>query len=66
MGFSVNGVPLSCESNYYLIWKMRIKAYLEAIGVWKSVITGYTPPKKVKTSAQKEEKKKFYGYGSHP
>ena len=58
MGFLVNGVPLSCESNYYLIWKMIIQAYLEAIGVWKLVFTGYTPPKKVKTTTQKESKKK--------
>ena len=57
MGFLVNGVPLSCESNYYLIWKMRMQDYLEAIGVWKSVVIGYTAPKKVKTSAQKEANK---------
>ena len=37
-----------------------MKAYLEAIGVWKSVVTGYTPPKKVKTSTQKEAKKNNY------
>ena len=38
---------------------MRIQAYLkgEGIGVWKSVVTEYTPPKKVKTTAQKEAKK---------
>ena len=30
---------------------------LVAIGVWKSVVTGYTTPKKMKTSAQKEAKK---------
>ena len=34
-----------------------MKAYLEAIGVWKSVVIGYTPPKKEKTTAQKEENK---------
>ena len=34
-----------------------MQAYLEAIGVWKSIATGYRPPKKVKTAAQKEEKK---------
>ena len=34
-----------------------MQAYLEAIGVWKSVVTGYTAPKKVKTSAQKATKK---------
>ena len=36
---------------------MRMQAYLEAIGVWKSVVTWYTPPKKVKTTTQKEAKK---------
>ena len=32
--------------------------YLEAkgIGIWKSVPTEHTPPKKVKTTAQKESK----------
>ena len=25
---------------------MRMQAYLEAIGVWNSVVTGYTAPKK--------------------
>ena len=55
----MNGVPLSCELDYYLIWKIRMHAYLEVegIGVWKSVVTGYTPPKKVKTTSQKEAKK---------
>ena len=51
MGFSMNEVPLNCESNYYLIWKMRMQVYLEAIGVWKLVVTGYTPPNKVKKAA---------------
>ena len=59
MGFSMNGVPLSYESDYYLIWKMRMQDYLEEKGivVWNSVVTGYTPPKKVKITAQKEAKK---------
>ena len=32
--------------------------YLEAEGIsmWQSILTGYTPPKKVKTRDQKEEK----------
>ena len=36
-----------------------MQAYLEAEGidVWQSVLTEYTPPKKVKTTAQKEAKK---------
>ena len=59
MGFSINEVPLCRESDYYLIWKMRMQAYLEVegIGVWKSVVTRYTPPKKVKTTTHEEAKK---------
>ena len=34
-----------------------MQVYLEAIGVWKLVVTGYIAPKKVKTSAHKEAKK---------
>ena len=54
----MNGVPLLCEINYFY-WKRRMKVYLEeeAIGMWQSVLTGYTPPKKLKTTAQKEAKK---------
>ena len=37
-----------------------MNSYLEAIGVWKLVVTGYTPPKKVKKAAQKEAKKDNY------
>ena len=36
---------------------MQVYLEVEAIGIWKSVLTGYTPPKKVKTTAQKETKK---------
>ena len=59
MGFSMNGVPLSYESDYYLIYKMIMHAYIEeeGISVWKTFVTRYIPPKKVKTSAQKEAKK---------
>ena len=36
-----------------------MKFYLEeaGIGMWQSVLTGYTPPKKLKKKAQKEAKK---------
>ena len=37
--------------------------YLEEIGVWKSVVIGYTPPNKVKTSTQKEAKKNEINVG---
>ena len=61
MGFLVNGVPLFRGMNCS-IWKRRIQVYLEVEGidVWKSVLTGYTPPNKVKTTTQKEEKKSNY------
>ena len=37
-----------------------MKAYLEEIGVWKSLVTRYTPPKRVKKTTQKEAKKNNY------
>ena len=54
----MNGVPLFCGTNYF-IWKRRIQFYLEAEGIsmWQLVLIGYTLPKKVKTTAQKEAKK---------
>ena len=58
MGFSMNGVPLLCGRNYFY-WKRRMKFYLEeeGIGMWQSVLTGHTPPKTLKATAQKEAKK---------
>ena len=55
MGFSINGVPLFCGTNY-LYGKRSLQFYLEAkgIGMWKSVVTGYTHPNKVKTTTQKK------------
>ena len=35
-------------------WKMNMKSFLQSKGVWKSVVNGYTPLKKIKTAAQKE------------
>ena len=54
----MNGVSLFCGTNYF-IWKRRMQFYLEEEGIsmWKSVLTGYTPLNKVKTTSQKEEKK---------
>ena len=31
-----------------------MQRFLQSEGVWKSVVNGYTPPKKIKTAAQKE------------
>ena len=60
MGFLVDEVSLSRESNYYLIWKMRMQAYLEGEGiyVWKSFFTGYTPQKKSENNSSKGSKEK--------
>ena len=38
-------------------WKMNVQRFLQSAGVWKSVIDGYTPPKKIKTTTQKEAKR---------
>ena len=38
-------------------WRMNIKSCLQSVGVWKSVIDGYTPPKRVKSATQKEAKR---------
>ena len=38
-------------------WKMNVQRFLQSEGVWKSVVDGYTPPKKIKTAAQKEAKR---------
>ena len=34
-----------------------MQSFLQSEGVWKSVVNGYTPPKKIKTTAQKEAKR---------
>ena len=39
---------------------MQVYLEIEGIDIWKSVLTGYTPPKKVKTTAQKEAKTNNY------
>jgi hypothetical protein len=36
---------------------MNVQRFLQSAGVWKSVVDGYTPLKKVKTAAQKEAKR---------
>jgi hypothetical protein len=43
----------------YAVWKVRMRTALMASGadVWNSVITGYSPPKKARTIAQREAKK---------
>ena len=36
---------------------MQVYLEVERIDAWQLVLTGYTPPKKVKTTTQKEAKK---------
>ena len=36
---------------------MNIQRFLQSVGVWKSVVDGYTPSKRVKSAAQKEAKR---------
>ena len=57
MWFLMNGAPFICGKHYF-IYKRRMEFYLEAegIGIWKSVLTGYTPPKKVKTTTHKKKR----------
>ena len=47
------------DGTNYAVWKVRMRTVLMAAGadVWNSVITGYSPPKKARTIAQKEAKK---------
>ena len=47
------------DGTNYAVWKIRMRVALMTAGadVWNSVITGYSPPKKEKTIAQKEAKK---------
>ena len=49
MDFS-NGAQFLDGTNY-AVWKIRMRVTLQAAGadVWKSVVTSYTPPKKVKS-----------------
>ena len=55
---SMNGAPMFFGNNYEM-WKVRMNKYLGSIGcdVWRSMITGYTPPKKVRTTTHKDAKK---------
>lgn len=58
---TMNGAPLF-YGKYYEMWKARMRAHLmeTRCDVWYSIVTGYTPPKKVKDTTQKEEKKNNY------
>jgi hypothetical protein len=47
----------SYRSDLIASWRMNIQRFLQSVGVWKSVVEGYTPPKRVKSAAQKEAKR---------
>ena len=47
----------SHQYQFYTHWKMDMKSCLQSTGVWKSVVDGYTPPKRVKSTTQKEAKR---------
>ena len=56
MGFS-NAAQFLDGTNY-AVWKIRMRVTLMAAGadVWDSIITGYSPPKRARTIAQKNAK----------
>ena len=55
----VNGVPI-LDKEEYTLWSIRMRAYLPSLryDVWNSVTSGYIPPKRIRTTYQKESKKK--------
>jgi hypothetical protein len=61
MDYTENGAPIFNGQNGldYEIWSRRMKVFLQAQGydVWKSVVTGYTTTKKLKTTTKKELKR---------
>jgi len=66
MDFS-NATQLLNGTNYEE-WNMRMQVTLKAAGfdVWKSITTGYTTPKKVKSMTQKDARKQqLNGIGDH-
>ncbi len=50
---------LLLDGHNYISWSYKMQEALKTIGVdvWKSVTTGYTAPKKVKTVTQKDARK---------
>ena len=54
----MNGEPFF-HGKYYEIWELRIKEHIMVIRchVWYTIVTRYTPLKKVKNETQKEAKK---------
>ena len=44
----------SHQYHFVTHWRMNVQRFLQSPGVWKSVVDGYTPQKKVKTTTQME------------
>ena len=55
MDYLENEAPLFDE-NVYAIWSVNTKWYLQSVGydLWISIVNGYVPPNKVKSTTQKE------------
>ena len=57
-GIDSNKYPILNEENYEQ-WSIRMRVYLQSLvcGVWNAVISDYIPPKRIRTTSQKESKK---------
>ena len=57
-GIASNKAPILNEENYEQ-WSIRMRVYLQSLGcgVWSAVISDYIPPKRIRTTSQKESKK---------
>ena len=55
MDYLKNETPLFDE-NIYAVWSVKMKWYLQSVGydLWSSIVNGYVPPNKVKSTTQKE------------
>jgi hypothetical protein len=56
--YTVNGTPIPRKEEY-IFWSTRLESHLKALGheVWKSMITNYFPPNRLRNPTQKEAKK---------
>ena len=56
-GIASNKAPVLNEYGFSL-WSTRIRVYIHSLGyeVWNSVISDYIPPRRIRTTSQKESK----------
>ena len=49
------------DGTHYTVWSVRMKLCLRTTGLllWNSVISGYTPPNKVRTTTQMDVRKNY-------